>query len=496
MIEFSEHICVVGAGPIGNHITTELLDRGHKVLVIESGGIDAESDLLNLSDYVFITPSMLPHDVHRVGGGGNHWIGRIGEFLEKDFLEQPDFRTQRWPFAKVELEPYYRAVYSKLISSSLLDVEFIAENFKGSLNIPDGMDIRPIRYTNPHRLRNLFLSYLDHPNLIFYGNSLVTNIDKAKDSVIPIVSVRNTSGVIVQILVKKVVVAGGALQSTKLFLNSPGIHNANNSLHSGRYLMEHLDGYIGDIEVSKGNRRFFDDVALNPNRKLISAPNLDCGLSLVLGSIKDEKAENINVGFEIVSQVVDFRFGPSINGSNSQPQSAFQKSAFIVERIVQKLFRSTLNFVKRWLFGVHVYSIWLKAEELPSIDSFVGVDAQTGKVVYSHRVSSETSDAVRNVLARFATMIEVENLGKVRYYNHVMDASKTLSLRPNWHPMGSLRMGEPGSSVVDQNLKVHGEDNIFILSSAVFPTGSNQNPVFTTLALGTRLAEYLSEDHE
>lgn len=495
-MEFSDHICVVGAGPIGNHITTELLDRGHKVLVIESGGIDAESDLLNFSDYVFITPSMLPQDVHRVGGGGNHWIGRIGEFLDKDFLDQPDFRTQRWPFAKVELEPYYRAVYSKLIGSDLLDVEFIAENFKGSLNIPDGMDIRPIRYTNPHRLRNLFLSYLEHPNLTFYGNSMVTNIDKTSDSVLPIVSVRDTSGVIAQIFVKKVVLAGGALQSTKLFLNSPGIHNANNSLYSGLYLMEHLDGYIGDIEVSRRNRRFVDDVALNQNRKLISAPDLDCGLSLVLGSIKDEKAKNINVGFEIVSQVVDYRFAPSINGSNPKPQRAFRESAFFIERIVKKLFHSTINFVKRWLFGIRVYSIWLKAEELPSIDSFVGIDAQTGKVVYSHRVSLETSDAVRNVLARFATMIETENLGKVRYYHHVMDVSKTLLLRPNWHPMGSLRMGEPGSSVVDQNLKVHGEDNIFILSSAVFPTGSNQNPVFTTLALGSRLVDYLSENHQ
>lgn len=493
-MELSEHICVVGAGPIGNHITTELLDRGHKVLVIESGGIDTESDLLNFSDYVFITPSMLPQDVHRVGGGGNHWIGRIGEFLDKDFLDQSEFRIQRWPFAKSELEPYYRAVYSKLIGSDLLDVEFITENFKSSLNIPDGMDIRLIRYTDPHRLRNLFLSYLNHPNLRFFGDTLVTKIDTAIDSILPIVSVRNTFGVTEQILVKKVIVAGGALQSTKLFLNSPSIQNEHNSLYAGHFLMEHLDGYIGDIQVRKGNKRFVDDIALNANRKLISAPDLDCGLSVVIGSIKEEKSENINVGFEIVSQVVDYRFAPSINGSDTRSQSVFRKNAFFVERIVKKLVRSSSNFVKNRVFGVQVYSIWLKAEELPFIDSFVGVDAQTCKVVYTHRVSLETSDAVRKVLAKFETMIETENFGKVRYYNHVMDASKTLLLRPNWHPMGTLRMGEPGNSVVDQNLTVHGEDNVFILSSAVFPTGSNQNPVFTTLALGTRLADYLSEN--
>jgi choline dehydrogenase-like flavoprotein len=84
-------------------------------------------------------------------------------------------------------------------------------------------------------------------------------------------------------------------------------------------------------------------------------------------------------------------------------------------------------------------------------------------------------------------------LGAVKYYDDVINASKKLELRPNWHPMGTLRMGEPGKSVVDRNLMLHGVENVYVLSSAVFPTGSNQNPVFTTLALGSRLADHITK---
>jgi choline dehydrogenase-like flavoprotein len=41
---------------------------------------------------------------------------------------------------------------------------------------------------------------------------------------------------------------------------------------------------------------------------------------------------------------------------------------------------------------------------------------------------------------------------------------------------------------------LHGVEGVYVLSSAVFPTGSNQNPVFTTLALGSRLADHITRE--
>jgi choline dehydrogenase-like flavoprotein len=494
MKDFSEHICIIGAGTIGNHITIELLDRGHQVLVIEAGGVDSETELLSYKDYRFDTPSMLPLNVHRVGGGGNYWIGRIGEFRSKDFLPLPEIRQESWPFEKNELDPYYRSVYKKLGLETQLDDEFIFSHFADLLESPSGLSLRPIRYTEPQFLRESFLTRMNHHNLEFVEKTLVTGLKRNITTGLPLVLTRDSDGQERIIEVKTVVIAGGALQSTKLFLDSKDIQNSSNCVSAGSFLMEHLDGYVGEIEVTKGNSSFIRNVALTSDRKIRSRLGLDCGLSLMLGTLEQDRLDLPNVSFEIVDKVVNYRFAPNVNGSNMGSHSFVLKISYFIERVVQKLFGGIMRFVRTKFFGQQIYSIWLKAEELPYRNSTVGVDVETGKLIYNHQISHETSAAVRNTLNKFEDLVASENLGKVKFYEELLDPSKNLTLRPNWHPMGTLRMGKPGESVVDWNLKIHGEDNIYVLSSAVFPTGSNQNPVFTTLALGTRLAEHLSRN--
>jgi choline dehydrogenase-like flavoprotein len=48
---------------------------------------------------------------------------------------------------------------------------------------------------------------------------------------------------------------------------------------------------------------------------------------------------------------------------------------------------------------------------------------------------------------------------------------------------------ESSNSICNSNLQVHGIDNLYLISGAVFPTGSNTNPTFTVLALANRLIE-------
>ena len=62
------------------------------------------------------------------------------------------------------------------------------------------------------------------------------------------------------------------------------------------------------------------------------------------------------------------------------------------------------------------------------------------------------------------------------------------------HHTGSCRIitKNYGGSV-DENLKVHGTNNMYIASSAVFPSPSHANPTFTIIALSIRLAELLKK---
>jgi choline dehydrogenase-like flavoprotein len=50
---------------------------------------------------------------------------------------------------------------------------------------------------------------------------------------------------------------------------------------------------------------------------------------------------------------------------------------------------------------------------------------------------------------------------------------------------------DPANSVVDAQLRVHGVENLWVASAAVFPTGSPQLPTLPLMALTLRLAEQL-----
>jgi choline dehydrogenase-like flavoprotein len=60
------------------------------------------------------------------------------------------------------------------------------------------------------------------------------------------------------------------------------------------------------------------------------------------------------------------------------------------------------------------------------------------------------------------------------------------------HQMGTTRMASrPEEGVVDTNCRVSGTENLYVASSAVFPTGPSYSPTFTILALARRLGQHL-----
>jgi choline dehydrogenase-like flavoprotein len=63
---------------------------------------------------------------------------------------------------------------------------------------------------------------------------------------------------------------------------------------------------------------------------------------------------------------------------------------------------------------------------------------------------------------------------------------------PAFHQMGTTRMGaDPGTSVVDEQLRSHDLPNLWLVGSSVFPTGGAMNPTLTIAALSLRAAETL-----
>lgn len=62
-----------------------------------------------------------------------------------------------------------------------------------------------------------------------------------------------------------------------------------------------------------------------------------------------------------------------------------------------------------------------------------------------------------------------------------------------YHHMGGMRMSvSPAHGVVDVDLKLHGIDDGYICSGAVFPSSGLSNPPHTVIALAVRLADHLA----
>jgi len=62
------------------------------------------------------------------------------------------------------------------------------------------------------------------------------------------------------------------------------------------------------------------------------------------------------------------------------------------------------------------------------------------------------------------------------------------------HLMGMTRMGnDPKTSVTDGDGRTHEHDNLFVVSSSLFPTGGTANPTLTIAALALRTAEKIAK---
>jgi hypothetical protein len=488
--DFSGFICIIGAGPSGIFLAHELLSQGKKVLIVESGNFKSESALLNYSNYFFKTPSMLPKNVHRIGGGGNYWIGRIGEFIKLDFEKISGVRSQEWAFKKSELDLYYRRCYQSLLHTSTMDEEFIEEYFPLSKSLPEDLRIRPIRYIDPKIFTKLLQNDLKNPNLVVLTEHLCVEISENELTGCPILILQNNFGTDIKIMPRDVVIAGGTLQSTKLVIDSPKIMENLSKKVVGNYLMEHLEDYVGTLSISEKNLKYLVNLSLNKERKLTNDISKDFGVALGISESLSKKLSTINISLEIIHLRTTYKFDPIKYFEKSLVLKINIKVLFLIERVI----RGSINRLVKWfnskIFRKSKYSLWMKAEELPYYESELRVDSlKSNTLVYSHKVSLDTSNEVRKALKIIKNVVEKNNLGNIEYYPEILKSDSKLGLRPNWHPMGTLRIGNNKEGVVNENLLIHGTKHVYVLSPAVFPTGSNQNPVFTTLALALKLAD-------
>jgi hypothetical protein len=116
------------------------------------------------------------------------------------------------------------------------------------------------------------------------------------------------------------------------------------------------------------------------------------------------------------------------------------------------------------------------------------------KVRLIYKKNIHTIRTAKLFLEEFANLCRNDDLGRVAIKNNIVDLEDFDLVGDGGHHMGGTRMGtDKNKSVVDNNLKVHDINNLYIGGSSNFVTGGYTNPTLTIVQFSIRLAEKISE---
>src|SRR6266571_3091753 len=134
-------------------------------------------------------------------------------------------------------------------------------------------------------------------------------------------------------------------------------------------------------------------------------------------------------------------------------------------------------------------------EQLPIKENSVSKSTNRDELNLERPLIQYRVDSDDNYVRKsFKKIVEVHQaifdaMGITRRKLQLDDDTKPLTFGGSGHIMGTTRMGDKADSVVDKHCRAHDQQNLFILGSSVFPTGSTANPTSTIAALSLRAVD-------
>ena len=451
--------CIVGAGPAGIVLALDLAARGQRVLLCEGGGFERT----DVSQAVY--RSRVVGDPYRdlefvrlrcFGGTSGYWGGVCRPLDAIDFEPKPHHPQARWPIGKADLDPYLPA------ASAAVEIGPIPPDapIAGS-----GLQRIHFAYSPPTRFGTAYrAAVVDHPNVDLCLAANAIHLD-ADDRRITGVALGDFGEGRATAVARNYVVATGGVENSRLLLWSNEVSGGRvvkSAASLGRYWMDHPTFTLADFVTF----RRFEGVyfSLTPERQR-ELGLLHCGLRF------HEEAQA-----PVADWVGDL--------AAVAPELARWVAARLGEGgIAGGILRASWEQEPR-----AANRIELSPGE---VDRF-GVP----RTVLHWRKAAEDRLTVQRTALDFARFLAERNVGRVRLREWVLgraDYPEDDELTGNHHMGGTRMAASPQDGVVDADLRVHGQPNLYVLGSSTFPSGGHANPTLTILQLAHRLAEHLTE---
>ena len=495
-------VCIVGAGAAGIALAVELARRGKRVLLLEGGGSNLKDETQEpYRSEIAGLPHRGVHDgrfrVH--GGTTTQWGGQILELDELDFADRSWIPQSGWPFAKSELIPFYsRALELEGVDRSILNDEDVWRTLGETRSSLADMDTYLSRWCPEPNFARLHKSALEGPSVDVWLHA--TAVELLLDGT-RAVGIRTCTQNGKQAVFKadEYVFCLGAIESSRFFLQPrSGQLPWNSSGLLGCHFQDHIDCNAATV-IPRSRRewqRRFDSIFL---RGFKYQPKI----KLSARTTQDERILNTAASMASESESAEALAGTRTAAKHLLGGRFRELRAAHLAGIVRhspSFLQQTYRYVAKsrsYQPPDAVISLRVHCEQEPTSRSRITLSGQRDslgllRTKLSWTISPLELQSIRRFVAHAQSAFD--SIAKVIPSPALSsDAALIERSQDSFHHMGGMRMhAAPSHGVVTPDLRLHGIDNAYVCSSAVFPTSGFSNPTHTLIALAVRLARHLT----
>jgi choline dehydrogenase-like flavoprotein len=535
-------LCIVGGGPAGLTLASTFIGSGISVILVETGGEKQDKQTDALSGGASKSDKYAPLTMYRrrmLGGASVIWGGRCVPYDAIDFEARDYAPNTGWPYPKSVLDPYYdQATEISDAGAPEYDADVAVPNapefikgFKSDIVLTRNFE-RFSLPTNFWRKLGPALSAAGNIKIVTQATCTRLVVGAALGQ-IERAELSTFAGTKFFVKARRFVVAGGGIETYRLLAASNdvyrnGVGNENDVL--GRYFMSHIEGNVAELRLSDPKRPVYWKFDM-------AEGGIYCRRRLSIA--QDEQRRH-----QLLNTILRLHHPNAVNPlhGNAVLSMMFLAKSFILAEYRRKITmveRSAVDALPKGMafWGKHFSNIVLGAPGLAFFlaDWIARRNIATRKIPYvvlpskqgvfpldfnseqipnpeSRILSSSEQDRfgvpfavvdwkmtetdVRSVASTFRLIkseLESSGIGTVDFgAGKLEDRIASDAVPIGGHHIGLTRMHTDAKfGVVDENLRVHGVDNLYIASGSVLPTSSHANPTLTILALTLKLADHL-----
>jgi len=530
-------ICIIGAGAAGISQALALSGRGLKILLLESGFEFADDKTQHLyAGEVADEKLHSPPDKYRqrrFGGSTTIWGGRCMPFDPIDFEQRDYVPHSGWPLKYQDLAPYYQKA-NQLLEAGMYeydadkvfdaDTHAAIKGFKSDIVKTNNLErfSCPTNVGDRYKQRLLVAKDID---ILLGANCTGIRLNQTGNHVDHL-DIASLQGVKAIVRAKKIILATGGIETTRLLLNSNdvcknGIGNEHDLV--GRYYQCHIAGNLGKLTVNGPTTLVRHGYEISPEgiycrrrfaltaetQKKIKAGNMVARLHFP--KIVDPSHKiGVLSGLFLAKNFISYEYGKRLKDGNSSLGIYLKHFANIILDPID-----TIKFLYHWITKrtlakrkfpsvilnnkSNQFTFEIHGEQYPNPDSHITLINETDelgmrKVKVDWKYMPEDIESIRRSLKLFVQEINQSGLATFEFDDDKLEEDLTRFGAYGGHHIGTTRMGtNPETSVVDVNCKLHNVDNLYIASASVFPTSSQANPTLTIVAMSLRLADHIAQ---